>query len=145
MIGLGQIIEYLVPDAILEPNYGEYNVVIRKGIITHWGNALPSQPTAQEIVDAELPAAKTQKTVEVRVEANRRMRLINSAASFDNTALLRGLYLSVEPAARGVFASNIQQLVDIWTPGTAAATAINALATVQLVEAYDVVNDPSWP
>ena len=109
-----------------------------------WYSADP-QPTEQDIIDNELAAFKAAKIKQLKAEADRRMRLINPTASFDNTVLLRGLYLSVEPTARGAFASNIQQLVNIWTPGSTAAVAINALVDIVSVEAYDVVNTPSWP
>lgn len=141
-VNTGIILAYLFP--YLDPTV-DYSVQRSGAIITLEWFSGQAQPTEQEIIDAELDALKTWKTKRLKREADRRMRQINSAASFDNTALLRGLYLSVEPVARGAFDPIIQQLVDVWSAGSTAATAINGLPNIASVDAYDVVNNPGWP
>lgn len=60
--------------------------------------------------------------------------------SFDELALVREMYLSIAAAAR-IPTSNWQRMIDIYTAGRNAATAVNNATTKQQVDAVI----PAWP
>jgi hypothetical protein len=92
-----------------------------------------------------LPISKTVKIKELKSKGLSRVQLVFPAIKdWDDLDLVRDQWLSIAPAARSATA-NFQSMIDIFQAGKVAVAAINALTTVAEVEAYNVVNTPSWP
>lgn len=66
------IIRHLYPAAQIER---DFSCAIEAGasVITYWNLALGTQPTTQELADAELPAMKAKAVAAIKIEANRRI------------------------------------------------------------------------
>ena len=107
----------------------------------------PEEITAIEsIISAfdPLPTVKAHKIAELKTEGLARIQAVYPAIKdWDDLELVRDQWLSTAPAARQATAE-FQSMIDIFQAGKAAVTAINALTTITDVEAYDVVNTPSW-
>jgi hypothetical protein len=92
-----------------------------------------------------LADSKSEKVKELKAEGLARIAVVMPAITdWDTLDLVREQFLSVAPAARRATAT-FQSIIDIFQAGKNAATAINGFATTTEVEAYDVVNSPSWP
>jgi len=88
---------------------------------------------------------KKLKISELKTEGVARIQDIFPAINdFDELDLVREQWLSIAPAARKATA-DFQSMIDIVQAGKAAASDINALTTIPEVQAYDVVNTPTWP
>lgn len=97
----------------------------------------------QAIIDAydPLPDYKTERVAAIKAEGLDRIQAVFPAInSFDELALIRELFLSILPAARSPTA-NWQRMIDIYTAGRNAATAVNSATTKQQVDAVI----PAWP
>ena len=102
---------------------------------------------AQAIIDSydHLPDVKKSKIAELKVEGLSRIQIVFPAINdFDELDLIREQWLSIAPAARQA-TTDFQVMIDTAQAGKAARAEINALTTIAEVEAYDVVNTPSWP
>jgi hypothetical protein len=112
----------------------------------------------QAIIDSfdPLPIAKDTKRKELKVEAATRANSIYSfitpgnedidasdAQSFYDFA--EDLYLSISPGSREALSGRLLQFKNLRDAAAAAVVSINALTDWQVVMAYDVVNDPTWP
>jgi len=115
-----------------------------------WVEGVPQtndDTAAQILIDGfdYLGKTKQQKIIELKEEGLSRVHAIFPAIDdFDDLDLVREQWLSIAPAARNATA-DFQQIIDIVQAGRSAAIAINALTTIELVRAYDVVDTPAWP
>ena len=97
----------------------------------------------QAVIDGynELPYYKAGKIAAIKNDGLARIQAVFPAiGDFDELSLVREMYLSVAPAARSP-TSSWQRMIDIYTAGRAAVTAVSAATTKAQVDA--VV--PSWP
>lgn len=117
------------------------------------GNPVLCEQTEEDSIQAEwddnapdtLSNTKQRKKKEVNDEALRRFReLFPTLADEREVRLFAQLWSSIAPAARQPTA-DMQRLIDIWQAASAAREAVESLATVPEVSAYDAVTDPSWP
>ena len=138
----------------IEKGIGLHDAVAAAGLrgIVHRDNVAeaidPAEETAiQAIIDSydPLPYAKREKIKELKAEGLSRIQVIfPSIGNFDDLDLVREQWLSIAPAARQA-TTDFQTMIDTAQAGKAARVEINALTTIAEVEAYDVVNTPSWP
>ena len=115
----------------------------------HWlreenGQWVSSDDVAvQAIINAydPLPDYKTERVAAIKAEGLDRIQAVFPAInSFDELALVRELFLSILPAARSPTA-NWQRMIDIYTAGRNAITAVNSATTQAQVDAVS----PAWP
>ena len=107
------------------------------------------QPTEQDIIDNELPAAKARKITDLKAEGLRRANLVydDTDKVFPSVAAIK-LLIDIDntydrsgaPAPRLITVNTLLATFD-----NAKAVINDDLLDVEAVEAYDVVNTPSWP
>lgn len=97
----------------------------------------------QAIIDTfdPLPDYKAERIAAIKADGLARIQAVFPAInSFDELALIREMFLSVLPAARSPTA-NWQRMIDIYTAGRNAITAVNKATTQAQVDAVS----PAWP
>jgi len=115
-----------------------------------WVDNVPTsndEIAAQAVIDSidYVGLAKVEKIVELKAEGLARLQAVHPAIeNFDTLQLVSDIIQSILPAARNLTA-DMTSLSATYQAGLAARTAINSLTTVSEVDAYDVVNSPSWP
>ena len=93
----------------------------------------------------ELANAKQAKLAELKQEGLSRIQgVLPGISNWDALELERERWLSIAPASRSPTAA-YQSVIDIYQAGRTAAIAINALANITAVNAYDVNASPAWP
>ena len=116
--------------------------------ISYWNVSLGAQPTEQEVLDAELPAAKWIKIKELKAEGLRRANLVydDDDIIFPSVTAIKLLVDIDDTYTRsGAPAARLITVNSLITEFDNAKTVINALPDITPVEAYDVVTDPAWP
>lgn len=99
--------------------------------------------TVQALIDGydPLPAIKADRNAEIKADGLARIQAVFPAiGSFDELHLVREQWLSIKVTARGATA-DFQRMIDIYTAGRDALTAVNAATTAEQVAAVA----PAWP
>jgi len=94
-------------------------------------------PTVQ---GQQLDAAKSEKTLELTSEGNRRLALLNFLFTDVVSAYMLGLV--IKPSSMQALGGDVVAVGNAWA---AAWSAIDALPTITDVENYNVETDPAWP
>lgn len=127
------------------------------GISINWIKKIKDEPGAyyvedgreQETIDAiaaydELPAWQSQKTAEIKAEGISRLAAdFPFLANWETIEFMVELWQSLVPAAKSP-TPKFQNVIDIYSAGKTATVAVNALASVADVQAYDATIDPGW-
>jgi len=92
-----------------------------------------------------LPIAVENKISDLKAEAMSRITArIPGIGSIDQLNLIKEFWLSVAPAARAP-TSDFQYVIDVYQEAKDTIVLLKAMTDATIVEAYDPVNDPSWP
>lgn len=98
-----------------------------------------------------LPYAIAAKVDEIKAEAAHRASNIYSFLetdpdkSIDFYKFAQDLYLSIAPEARNGLTGNLLDFKNVRDAAADAIAVVSAYTDWQVVMAYDVVNDPTWP
>jgi hypothetical protein len=105
------------------------------------GNIIADAFTTEE----KVINAKSTKIYELRVLRLAKIQAVLPGVTNDDTLeLISELWKSIAGAAQAP-TTEWQSAIDIFTAGKQAGVALNALATLVEVVAYDINTDPSWP
>ena len=139
----------MFPDAILGEDYVVRDSLDGNGqYIAEW-NLVDPEPTRAEMLvvwdTVELDNARNLKLQEIKDEGLSRIQGVFPAiADFCTLQLIKDIMLSVAPSARQL-TIGIQKVSDTYQAGADAMTAVEGLATVNLVNAFNPIDDVSWP